>query len=174
MHKISALSGVSSIKYKLSAHVLHLAGGSTPNPNAFLNLARVLAQTPTVVLFPGDLSVAPPKTFQRMISSSADSRKPVVFNTRGRAAFPFSALSPVLLERDSPAWCTERFFPALSRSADWTECLWQLWLENFGAVEVRQTTDWVNEMRTAYNTSSVEVRSHSLIDCLRWLTVLPA
>lgn len=150
---------MSSTKYKLSAHVLHLAPGTPANPNAFLNLARAFAQTPMVALFPGNLSVVPSKTFQRSIASSSSfsADKPVIFSLRGRATFPFTPLSPVLMDRDNPVWCTERFFPGLSRSADWTECLWQIWLESFGSVDVHPTTDWIDEVRPAYNPSSVEV-----------------
>ncbi|EKM54101.1 uncharacterized protein PHACADRAFT_257714 [Phanerochaete carnosa HHB-10118-sp] len=157
--KLAGFRRISSTKHKLSAHVLYLAPGTTGNPNAYLNLARVFAQTSTVALFPGNLSVVPPKSFQRPVSSSSSLSidKPVVFSLRGRTTFPFSPLSPVLMGRDNPVWCTERFFLGLSRPANWAECLWQIWLENFGGVDVRPTTDWVDEVRTSHNASSAEV-----------------
>lgn len=159
LEKITAFRDVSSTKYRLSAHVLHLAPGTPDNPNAFLNLARALAQTSTVALFPGDLSSIPPKSFQRSILSSSPSteHKPVVFTTRGQTSYPFTALSPVLISRDDPVWCTERFFPTLSRAAEWSECLWQFWLENYGNVETRLTTDWLDISRLTRNVSSIEV-----------------
>ncbi|KAH9993156.1 hypothetical protein BJV77DRAFT_372098 [Russula vinacea] len=43
----------------------------------------------------------------------------------------------MLILRDHPLWCTERFafVPASSepRAADWDACLWQVQLETFGA-----------------------------------------
>lgn len=151
----------SSMKRALSAHILYLAPSPTQSPNAYLNLARLLSQTPLVALFPGNLSVVPPKTFQRSIASSTSfsGDKPIVFSMRGRTSFPFSPLSPVLIDRDNPVWCTERFFLGLPRSADWEECLWQIWLENFGNVDVRPTTDWITEP-PAYNLSSVKAKVH--------------
>lgn len=157
LNSIHDLRQTSSTRRKLSVHLLHLSPGTPENPNAYLNLARVFAPTSSVALFPGNLSVAPPKTFQRSFSSLSLSGKPVVFSTRGKTAFPFSPLSPVVLDRDDPVWCTERFLPGGSRSADWTECLWQIWLENFGAVDVRPTTDWVNEAPSDNKGVSVEV-----------------
>lgn len=159
LQQVSAFRNISSTKYKVSAHVLHLVPGTPENPNAFLNLARALSKTPTVALFPGNLSVVPPKSFQRSISSSSlfNQHKPVVFTVRGQIAYPFTPLSPILVPRDSPVWCTERFFPTLSRSVEWMECLWQFWLENYGVVETRLTTDWLDEIQPVYNASSTKV-----------------
>ncbi|GJE95904.1 hypothetical protein PsYK624_120950 [Phanerochaete sordida] len=157
--KLEAVGRIPSTRHKLSAHILHLESRTTQNPNSFLNLARIFAQTPRVALFPGNLSVVPPKTFQRSIASSSSfsANKPVVFAMRGRSSFPFSPLSPILMHRDDPVWCTERFFTGLSRSADWAECVWQVWLESFGSMDARATTDWVNEFRPSYNAASIEV-----------------
>ncbi|KIP08440.1 hypothetical protein PHLGIDRAFT_377383 [Phlebiopsis gigantea 11061_1 CR5-6] len=165
VEKISAFSQVSSTKYRLSVHVLHLAPGTPDNPNAFLNLARALAQTSTVVLFPADLSFVPPKSLQRSISSSSPSsqHKPVIFVSHGQTVYPFTALSPVMIPRDGPIWCTERFFPTLSRSAEWAECLWQFWLETYGNVETRLTTDWLDGSQSNYNASSIAVSSSAVV-----------
>jgi hypothetical protein len=157
VRSLDAFSHRSSTRLKVSAHLLHLAPHTPDNPNAFLNLARAFAPTTAVILFPGNLTVAPPKTFQRSLSSVHLFNKPVIFSTRGKNVFPFNTLSPVLLDRDSPVWCSERFFAGGSRVADWAECLWQLWLENFGNIDVRPTTDWVNEPFSVYNMSSIEV-----------------
>ena len=126
----------------MSVHILHLETDIPDNPNAFLNLARLFAQTSTVALFPGNLSVVPPKTFTRSLFSKKLPPKPVIYSMRGQTSYPFSSLSPLILERDDPLWCTERFFPDTTRSTDWSDCLWQIWLENCGDVEVRMTTDW--------------------------------
>lgn len=145
----------SELNSTLSVHILHLDAKTEENPNAYLNLARMFSQTHRVVLIPGPLSSTPPKTLYRALLpqtlasaaisvSSSSKYRPVVLTARSQTAFPFSPLSPVLLDRDHPVWCTERFFPALSRTADWEECLWQIWLENFGDVEIQQIRGWVH------------------------------
>ena len=132
----------SSVKTRVSMHVLYVSNQSSENPNAFLNLARAFSRTQVVVLFPGGLSLAPPKTFYRSVASVAHLSKPVIFSTRQHMTYPFAALSPLVISREDPLWCTERFFPPLTRAADWAECQWQVWLENFGSVEMKPTTDW--------------------------------
>lgn len=159
----------------LSAHILHLtrpAGNSSSrnpapaNPNALLNLARLFAQTSRVALFPANMSTTPPKTLYRSLlawspqASSLEAvqprltaRRPTILTSRGQSGFPFAPLAPVVLGRDDPLWCTERFFVgpsspeggSVARAADWEECLWQIWLENFGDVEVRQTRGWLHD-----------------------------
>lgn len=160
LSKLRDIHKISSVKSKVSVHILYLPTHSQENPNAFLNLARIFSQTRSLVLFPGSLSVVPPKMFYRSIASVASSPRAVVFSARQRTAFPFAALSPIVLKREDPLWCTERFFPLLSRAADWSECLWQVWLENFGDVEIKSTTDWVQNSRQPSNISVAEVRMH--------------
>ncbi|KAH9929305.1 hypothetical protein B0H21DRAFT_762059 [Amylocystis lapponica] len=136
----------------LSVHLLHLEPKTPDNPNAFLNLARLFSQTTHVALFPGNSSTAPPKTLYRMLAAHAPASehstamrepanaprpRPTVLTTGTQTGFPFSPLAPVVLGRDDALWCTERFSVA--------ECLWQIWLENFGDVEVRQTRGWLHE-----------------------------
>ena len=102
--------------------------------------------TSSIVLFPGSLAAVPPKTFSRTLLSKEPSRtKPAVYSMRGRNVYPYSPLSPLVLSRENPLWCTERFFPDVSRSADWQECLWQMWLETFGEIDARPTTDWIGD-----------------------------
>lgn len=146
--KLAALRTLPSANSTLSVHILHLEPSSPDNPNAFLNLARLFAQTSTVALFPGNLSAVPPKTFSRSLLSKRLPPKPVIYSVRGRTTYPFSPLSPAIFGRDDPLWCTERFFPYVSRSVEWLECLWQIWLESFGDIEVRPTTDWIAEGRS--------------------------
>lgn len=153
LKQLSGLQKYYSENVTLSIHVLQLEPHAEENPNAFLNLARLFAQTSTVALFPGDLSSVPPKTFSRSLLFRTSS-KSAVFSMRGRNTFPFSPLSPVVLSRDDSLWCTERFFPHVSRAADWQECLWQLWLEHFGDIDARPTTDWVTDPTPA---SAVEI-----------------
>ncbi|KAI0633345.1 hypothetical protein C8Q77DRAFT_1259406 [Trametes polyzona] len=138
------------LKKTLFAHILHLESATDPHPNAFLNLARFLAPSARVALFPSNLSSIPPKTLYRTLlhqqptSSSAvtpDGRKrkrrPAVLTEQDRTSFPFAPLAPLVLARDDATWCSERFFAGMSRTANWEECLWQVWLANFGDLEVR-------------------------------------
>ncbi|TFK94558.1 hypothetical protein K466DRAFT_642057 [Polyporus arcularius HHB13444] len=146
-----------ALKTRLMVHVLHLAPAAELQPNAFLNLARLLSPSPRAVLFPGNLSYAPPKTLYKTLlsqqpsSSSALSpsglarkRKPVVLTSKDHMSFPFAQLAPLVIARDDSTWCTERFFAGMSRAGDWEECLWQVWLANFGGVEVKQVQGWTS------------------------------
>ncbi|CAL1707491.1 unnamed protein product [Somion occarium] len=139
-----------TLNRSLNVHLMQVDGHTLDNPNAYLNFARLFSPTPQVVLVPGNLSVLPPKAFYRSFfsNSSASARnvssKPILFTSRGQPSFPYSSLSPVVMSRDDPLWCTERFFLSVSRQADWSECLWQVWLEHFGDLDVKQTTDWVH------------------------------
>ncbi|OJT09291.1 hypothetical protein TRAPUB_14288 [Trametes pubescens] len=139
------------LKQTFFVHLLHLDPATEVHPNAFLNIARLLAPSPRVVLFPGNLSAVPPKTLHSLLlhqqptSSSAMTprgrprgRKPAVLTDNERTSFPFAALAPVVLARDDVTWCSERFFAGMTRAADWEECLWQVWLASFGGLEVRQ------------------------------------
>ncbi|KAG2368335.1 hypothetical protein BDR07DRAFT_64009 [Suillus spraguei] len=51
-------------------------------------------------------------------------------------------MSPVVLPKDYPTWCTERFSLFRSRSLDWEDCLWQLWLESAGEVKSTTVDNW--------------------------------
>ncbi|KAI0365614.1 hypothetical protein BV20DRAFT_953921, partial [Pilatotrama ljubarskyi] len=161
------------------AHLLHLDPATDTHPNAFLNIARLLAPSPRVVLFPGNLSSVPPKTLYRTLlhqqpsSSSAMAsrgrvrrRKPSVLTNQERTSFPFASLAPLVLARDDSAWCTERFFAGMSRAADWEECLWQVWLANFGDLEVRQVPGIsVEGAHTTEHTSTVRQPSKPSHSC---------
>ncbi|KAI0047521.1 hypothetical protein FA95DRAFT_1518915 [Auriscalpium vulgare] len=110
----------------LALHVLHLDPATkSDTPNAFLNLARLFAPTANVLLVPG--------------------RTPPPAAASAPAAASWPALSSVLLPRDAPVWCTERFFtaaPGQARSADWEECLWQLYLDSFGRMPALREPRW--------------------------------
>lgn len=157
LRRLRTLHNTPSIRHKVSIHILYLSPDTPNNSNAFLNVARLFAQTEKVALFPGKLSIVPPKAFYRSVASAVDLPKPVVFTMRQRTTYPFTSLSPVLLSRDDSVWCTERFFLETPRSMEWTECLWQLWLDSYGDVEVKPTSDWIQGPRPAFNSSSVEV-----------------
>ena len=143
-------------------HVLHLAPSTETQPNAFLNLARLLSPSPHVALFPGNLSSAPPRSLYRTLlaqrvpsefSSAFMSpphrpRRAAVLTQRGHTSFPFAPAAPLVIARDDPVWCTERAFGGVSREADWEQCLWQVWLASFGDIEVRQAHGWATLART--------------------------
>ena len=121
---------------RLALHTLHLDPKTPDAPNVFLNLARLFAPTRTVLLVPG--TPAPPQTLPPLTLTG-----PVIITAapqktadKGR---PETPLAPVLIPRDHPLWCTERFafVPVYThtspRAADWDACLWQVKLETYGA-----------------------------------------
>ncbi|KAI9453164.1 hypothetical protein BJY52DRAFT_861352 [Lactarius psammicola] len=132
---------------RLALHTLHL-GPTTPDaPNVFLNLARLFAPTRTVLLVPG--TPTPPEILPTTAWPFAIPRLqgPVIINAHASTTAPPRAagkgrpetpLTPVLIPRDHPLWCTERFafVPAYThtspRAADWEACLWQVQLETYG------------------------------------------
>ncbi|PCH43527.1 hypothetical protein WOLCODRAFT_144554 [Wolfiporia cocos MD-104 SS10] len=159
LRKLSAQQNRSTLlNGTLTLHLAHLSPQTPDNPNAFLNLARLFSQTPRVALFPANLSTLPPKSlYKSLVSHSTVSsaaileptrpkHRPIILTARGQTGFPFSPMAPLVMGRDDPLWCTERFFPPTTREEDWEKCLWQVWLENFGDVEVRQTRGWFHDM----------------------------
>jgi hypothetical protein len=131
---------------RLTLHMLHLDPATPDAPNVFLNLARLFAPTRAVLLVPGT-PPQPPSSSAISSFSIAQMRDPVIM--RAGPAGPrtgvtadkrrptrLPALTPVLIPRDHPLWCTERFAfvpaPVAGRSADWDACLWQVQLETFG------------------------------------------
>ena len=119
----------------------------------FLNLARLFAPTRTLLLVPG--TPEPPPLSSIPLLSTARVCDPVVVQaaTSGlrtgiaadksrRAAL--AMLAPMLIPRDHPLWCMERFSfvpaPATPRAADWDACLWQVQLETFGAATINGPT----------------------------------
>lgn len=131
---------------RLVLHLLHLDPTTPEAPNVFLNLARLFAPTRTLLLVPGTPKPPPPSSIPSL--SIAHIRDPVIVrvtapghgtgitSTKGRLATP-AVLSPMLILRDHPLWCTERFAfvpaPSAPRAVDWDACLWQAQLETFGA-----------------------------------------
>jgi len=131
---------------RLALHLLHLDPTTPEAPNVFLNLARLFAPTRTLLLVPGTPKPPPPSSIPSL--SIAHIRDPVILRvaapghgtgispSKGRLATP-AVLSPMLILRDHPLWCTERFAfapaPSAPRTVDWDECLWQAQLETFGA-----------------------------------------
>ena len=131
---------------RLALHLLHLNPTTPEAPNVFLNLARLFAPTRTLLLIPGTPKPPPPSSIPLL--SIAHIHDPVIVRVaapghgtaiatgKGRPAIS-SVLSPMLILRDHPLWCTERFAfapaPSAPRAVDWDACLWQEQLETFGA-----------------------------------------
>lgn len=127
--------------FGLSFHVLQVFSSSGGSANAYLNIARLLAPTDRVVLFPDGL----PLVFSSNLYSSiiwSTSLQPLVLGNNSRRTYPFAPMSPVVLPKDYPTWCTERFSLFRSRSLDWEDCLWQLWLESAGEVKSTTVDNW--------------------------------
>lgn len=138
---------------RLALHLLHLDPTTPEAPNVFLNLARLFAPTRTLLLVPGTPKPPPPTTIPWL--SIAHIRDPVIVRvaapghgtgstaSKWRLATP-AVLSPMLILRDHPLWCTERFAfvpaPSAPRTIDWDACLWQAQLETFGAASIRGPT----------------------------------
>jgi len=133
--------------------MLHLDLGTPDAPNVFLNLARLFAPTQTLLLVPG--TPEPPPLSSILSLSIAHIRDPVVVQAAGpghgtgiatdkRHPAATTVLSPLLIPRDHPLWCMERFAfvpaPAAPRAADWDACLWQVQLETFGTAATNGLT----------------------------------
>jgi hypothetical protein len=121
----------------LSLHLAHVLDDQY-YPSAYLNLARLFANSPTVVLFPANLSLSNllPSNLYNVLASQVHlhpTRKPLLVTGAITSAFSIPDLTPVVLPQNYQRWCTERAFVA-SRTSDWDDCLWQLWLEEYGGL----------------------------------------
>ncbi|KAJ7346728.1 hypothetical protein DFH08DRAFT_199873 [Mycena albidolilacea] len=122
----------------LSLHLFH-AVNNQHSPSAYLNLARLFANSRTVMLFPANLSnVLPENLYNALSRVPHPARKPLLITSTATSAFSIPDLTPVILPRNYPLWCTERAFLA-SRTSDWDDCVWQLWLEEYGLGQVNIT-----------------------------------
>ncbi|KAJ6499200.1 hypothetical protein C8R45DRAFT_107750 [Mycena sanguinolenta] len=119
----------------LSGLSLHLFHQQSPaeSPSAYLNLARLFSNSPTVMLFPANLSNVLPSNFYNTLSSHIPHppTKPLLITNAAPSVLSVPDLTPVILPRNYPIWCSERAFLA-SRTSDWNDCMWQLWLEEYG------------------------------------------
>jgi hypothetical protein len=158
---------------RLALHTLHLRPTTPDAPSVFLNLARLFAPTRTVLLVPGN--PAPPQTLHTTVWPSAI-QAPIIMQASppGRPEIP---LAPVLIPRDHPLWCTERFafVPAYThtspRAADWEACLWQVRLETFGAGgPTLPGWRWNVEHEPVSSSAPVLVNSHHSLLYLRLTT----
>jgi hypothetical protein len=119
----------------LSLHLLHLSHRDQGSPNTFLNIARLFAGTKTVMLVPTNISFLPLITSDVAKHEFRSGSLPSIVTTSAANWSTFStlaSLSPLIIQSDYPVWCTDRFFVDNTRPSDWTECLWQFWLDAFG------------------------------------------
>lgn len=117
---------------RVSLHIL-FTNSSSNSANAYLNLARLLAQSSKTVLFPQGLSAVPPQDlYESLVPFTGSLVGPLIINEESHLSYPIPVFSPVMFPREYPIWCTERFFFLTARSSDWNECIWQLWVEEFG------------------------------------------
>ncbi|KAK1225713.1 hypothetical protein PQX77_011333 [Marasmius sp. AFHP31] len=146
----------------LSLHLLRVKSPlKSHSPNALLNLARLLTSTPYVLLVPDGLSAYFSQDLRDALSTRHDgaSLSPfVIIQPKTKLSFPLPRYAPLLVPRDFPSWCTERFFYLTDRAKSWNECLWQLWLESDGKMRAIRavTTDSQDRMVDASH-SDVEV-----------------
>ncbi|KAJ7680428.1 hypothetical protein DFH06DRAFT_416793 [Mycena polygramma] len=131
LQRLETLRGHSSLA-GLSLHLVYGTNGQH-SPSAYLNLARLFASTRTVMLFPANLSNNLPTNFYNNLTSRIphSAKTPLLITGTATSAFSIPALTPIILPQNYPSWCTERAFRA-SRTSDWDDCVWQIWLEEYG------------------------------------------
>lgn len=127
-------------KTSLSMHFVHAKPSEQENSNAYVNLARLFAETDRVALFPQAhfLRSIEAHVFHSLFAKHTShwdhEFKPAIVTASGNTSFPFSAFSPVLIRRDDSMWCDERFALWNSGVFAWQECLWQLWIARYGSI----------------------------------------
>ncbi|KAL5507294.1 hypothetical protein ACEPAH_6750 [Sanghuangporus vaninii] len=148
---IRELENLPSLKDKANIHMVQRMSNETLPANSYLNSARLFAQTRFVMIFPGaPASPIPDKLYRRLFMhanklNATRKAAPLVLSPskfRPNNPFPFSPLSPLLIEQSYPIWCSERFFSAPSRGDSWEECLWQIWLNSYGRLSTLPGSGW--------------------------------
>ncbi|KAK0226029.1 hypothetical protein IW262DRAFT_1359320 [Armillaria fumosa] len=136
LRRLNAIKTLPSLAY-FSVHILQTNTQASLSPNIFLNIGRLFAPTDTVMIVPAEISlVTPSAELYHSVSEhlSHHLQIPAVLTIAKEITFPVASFSPLVLPRDYPVWCTDRFFLASSRSSDWDVCLWQIWLEQQGEI----------------------------------------
>ncbi|KAF7315575.1 hypothetical protein MIND_00072800 [Mycena indigotica] len=115
---------------QLSLHLIHTTTGQH-SPALYLNLARFFATPKLVALFPGHPSQhsLPADSFNSLYSLVPQSIKKPLLVSANPVSPLAPHLAPIVLPQTSKTWCTERLSFMSSREADWSECSWQMWLE---------------------------------------------
>ena len=121
------------------SYLIYLKGSAGEQPNAYLNLARLISQTNYVVLLPKLLSALHPGVTYSHFYNSTHLHSPngpvVLVTSRKNSVFPFNSFSPLMVHRDDTTWCDERFDFIGSPSTAWEECLWQFWITKHGGIQ---------------------------------------
>lgn len=136
LRRLIAIRTLPSLAY-FSVHILQTNTQVSLSPNIFLNIGRLFAPTDIVMIVPAEIStVTPSAEMYHSVSEhlSHHLQIPAVLTIAKEITFPVASFSPLVLPRDYPVWCTDRFFLASSRSSDWDVCLWQIWLEQQGKI----------------------------------------
>src|SRR6266576_3205999 len=81
---------------RLCLHLLHIETRNSSATNVYLNIARVFAPTPRIVLFPAPVAFLPPRDLYPLVDMHEMSR-PSIITTPSRTVYPFIPLSPILL-----------------------------------------------------------------------------
>ncbi|KAK7005602.1 hypothetical protein R3P38DRAFT_3038506 [Favolaschia claudopus] len=130
----------------VSLHLMHSLDRQY-SPSAYLNLARLFANSRTVMLFPANLTNVLPSNAYKMLSlqNRPPVKQPLLLTPSAPSAFSVPDLTPMIIPRHYPVWCSERAISA-SRASDWDDCVWQLWLEEYGLRHVNVSVAIVPEV----------------------------
>ena len=122
-----------------TSYLIYLKDSAGEQPNAYLNLARLVSQTRHTVLFPKlPLGLHPAITYDHFYNATrlrSTNTLAVLTASRKDSGFPFSSFSPLMVHRGDTTWCDERFDFLGSRSVAWEECLWQFWIVKHGGIQ---------------------------------------
>jgi len=89
--------------------------------------------------------IPPPAIFGTHLSQSQHGSSYLsIISNQNNTNVLFPGLAPALVRKDHSVWCTERFFLPRSRDFDWDTCLWQLWLDRFGDLNLLRVPNWTD------------------------------
>lgn len=129
----------SSLPNPSISYLVYLKDSPREQPNAYLNLARLISQTNHAVLFPKPLLELHPTVAHSHFRNAThlhSRNTPVVLTaSRKHSGFPFSPFSPLMIHREDTTWCDERFDFLGSPTVAWEECLWQFWITKHGGLQ---------------------------------------
>ncbi|CAK5281748.1 unnamed protein product [Mycena citricolor] len=141
----------------LSKLWLHLVPSSKQyNSAQLLNLARFFAPTRSIMLWPASPAAVILQVYDALISQIGQPiQKPLLLSPFPASVFSIPSLTPVVLSRDYRLWCSERAFLG-SRSSDWDECVWFLWLEEYGLESLNVTSGSIVESKIRDDNRTVD------------------
>ncbi|KAF9648583.1 hypothetical protein BDM02DRAFT_2228339 [Thelephora ganbajun] len=145
------------------SYLVYVKDSAGDQPNAYLNLVRLVSQTNHVVLFPKPLlelhSTIAYSHFYNTTHLHSRNTPFVLTASRKNFGFPFSPFSPLMVHRDDPTWCDERFDFLESPSVAWEECLWQFWIMKHGGLQPIAAKDpWKTALDANRTTAVFEKR----------------